>query len=61
MATHCSVLAWGIPWTKELEGYSPYCQKELDTTEVLNTHAPINWIYAQEKEKIYVLKKSQKA
>ena len=23
MATHCSVLAWGIPWTEELEGYSP--------------------------------------
>ena len=61
MATHSSILVWEIPWTEELEGYSPYCQKELDTTEVLNTHAPINWIYAQEKEKIYVLKKSQKA
>ena len=23
MATHSSVLAWGIPWTEELAGYSP--------------------------------------
>ena len=23
MATHSSILAWGIPWTEELAGYSP--------------------------------------
>ena len=29
MATHCSILAWKIPWTEELEGYSPWCHKRL--------------------------------
>ena len=23
MATHCSILAWEIPWTEGLAGYSP--------------------------------------
>ena len=32
MATHSSILAWKIPWTEEA-GYSPWCQKESDTTE----------------------------
>ena len=30
MATHSSVLAWEIPWTKEPGGYSPWGCKELD-------------------------------
>ena len=30
MATHSSILDWSIPWT---EGYSPWGQKEWDTTE----------------------------
>ena len=34
MATHCSVLAWKIPWTEEPGGlYSPWGHKESDTTE----------------------------
>ena len=34
MATHSSILAWRIPWTEEPGGlYSPWCRKELDTTE----------------------------
>ena len=33
MATHSSVLAWRIPWTEELLGYSPRGHKESDTTE----------------------------
>ena len=33
MATHSSFLAWKIPWTEELEGYSPWGHKELDRTE----------------------------
>ena len=33
MATHSSILAWKIPWTEELGGYSPRGCKELDTTE----------------------------
>ena len=34
MATHSSILAWRIPWTKEFGGlYSPWGHKELDMTE----------------------------
>ena len=32
MATHSSILAWRIPWTEELTGYSPRSHKELVTT-----------------------------
>ena len=32
-ATHCSVLAWRVPWTEEPGGYSPWGHKESDTTE----------------------------
>ena len=35
MAPHSSTLAWKIPWTKDLVGYSPWGRKELDTTERL--------------------------
>ena len=41
MATHSSILAWRIPWTEELVGYSPWSRKELDTTEAtehMHTH-----------------------
>ena len=34
-ATHFSVLAWSIPWTESLAGYSPRGHKESDTTEPL--------------------------
>ena len=33
VATHSSVLAWRIPWTEDLVGYSPWGHKELGTTE----------------------------
>ena len=33
MATHCSILAWRIPWTEEPGGYSPWVCKESDMTE----------------------------
>ena len=33
MATHSSILAWRIPWTEELVGYSPWGHKELDVTK----------------------------
>ena len=36
MATHSSILAWRMPWTRSLEGYSPRGRKESDTTERLN-------------------------
>ena len=41
MATHCSILVWRIPvdrgaWGRG-RGYSPWCHKELDSTERLST------------------------
>ena len=33
MAGYSSILAWRIPWTEELVGYSPRGCKELDMTE----------------------------
>ena len=32
-ATHSSILAWRIPWTESLLGYSPWGSSESDTTE----------------------------
>ena len=32
MATHSGILAWEIPWTGDLVGYSRWSYKELDTT-----------------------------
>ena len=39
MATHSSILAWKIPWTESLAGYSPKGHKELDITK--NTYTEI--------------------
>ena len=33
LVTHSSILAWRIPWTEELAGYSLWGHKELDRTE----------------------------
>ena len=33
VATHSSILAWKIQWTKSLVGYSPWGYKESDTTD----------------------------
>ena len=33
MTTHSSILAWRIPWTEDLAGYSPWDCRESDTTE----------------------------
>ena len=38
MATHSSILAWRIPWTGSLAGYSPWGHKELDMPEQLSMH-----------------------
>ena len=38
MAIHSSTIAWKIPWTEELVGYSPWGGKESDTTEQLHFH-----------------------
>jgi len=38
-ATQASILAWGIPWTERLAGYSPWGHRESDTTEATeHTH-----------------------
>ena len=29
MTTHSNILAWEIPWTEELEGYSPLGHKRV--------------------------------
>ena len=36
MAIHSSTITWKIPWTESLVGYSPWGQKESDTTERLH-------------------------
>ena len=33
MATHSSILAWRIPWTRSLAGYSAEGHRESDTNE----------------------------
>ena len=38
MASHSSTLAWKIPWTKSLVGYSPWGHEESDTTERPHFH-----------------------
>ena len=43
MATHSSILAWKIPWTEGLVGYSPRGHKESDMSEWLHFHFGI-WI-----------------
>ena len=32
MITHSTILAWRIPWTESLEGYTPQGQRESDMT-----------------------------
>ena len=39
MATHSSTLAWKIPWTESLVGYSPWGHRESDMTP-LDFHFP---------------------
>ena len=36
IAIHSNTIAWKIPWTGELVGYSPWGRKESDTTERLH-------------------------
>ena len=44
MATHSSILAWGVPWTEEPGGLQSMDHKELDMTEQLSarTHTHTN-------------------
>ena len=47
MATHSSILAWGIPWTEEPGGYRPQGHKESDMTEA-TWHARMIYKYPVE-------------
>ena len=39
MATHSSILVWGIPWTEEPGGLQSWGRQESDTTKPLaHTH-----------------------
>ena len=51
-ATHSSILAWRIPWTGSLAGYSSWGCQELDTTEWL-THIQLSF-YPQEMALVFV-------
>ena len=44
MATHSSILAWRSPWTEEPGGLHTVhgVTKELDVTEPIKTHKPLN-------------------
>ena len=37
--TQSTILAWRIPWTRSLVGYSPQGRKEWDTTERLSIYS----------------------
>ena len=38
MATHSSIFAWEIPWTRSLVGYSPWCCKKVEHNLVTQQH-----------------------
>ena len=38
MATHCSTIAWKIPWMEEPDRLQSMGRKELDMTERLHFH-----------------------
>ena len=44
METHSSILAWRIPWTEGLVGYSPWGHKKSDTTEQLSMHTDSSFL-----------------
>ena len=44
MATHCSTLAWKIPWMEEPGRLQSIGLLELDTTERLNFHFSLSCI-----------------
>ena len=43
MATHFSILAWGIPWTEELDGLLSM-GLQRDSTERLNTSTSVSFL-----------------
>ena len=47
MATHSSILAWRIPWTKETGGLQSTGHKESDTTEWLHFHFSLSSAFSK--------------
>ena len=43
MATHSSILAWGIPQTEEPGSYSPWGRKDSKMTEELTLSLSLYW------------------
>ena len=55
MGTHCSILAWRIPWTEEPGRLQSMGSQESDTTERLNHHHYLShqqWEDAKRKGKV---------
>ena len=50
MATHCSILAWEIPWTEELGGCRQWGCKGSDRTEQRSMHARIQAMFLNVKK-----------
>ena len=55
MATYSSILAWIIPWTEELAGYSPWGCKESDMTEQLKHTHTLKVALELEKSAVWAL------
>ena len=46
IATCSSVLAWKIPCTENLVGYSPWGLKESAVTEHISIYCDVKWVFA---------------
>ena len=60
MATHSSILAWRIPWTKEPIRLQCLGSQELDMTEQRNQHQKVNTTVSQLYFNQFCLKKRKK-
>ena len=50
IASHSSILAWKILWTRSLSGYSPWGRKRSDITEWLSSH--IQYMHGRDPGKL---------
>ena len=55
MATHSSILAWKIPWAKEI-WQDPWGRKESDMTEDIHTHTQPGSENSRDKSKFTLLR-----
>ena len=52
MAAHSGILAWSLPRTEELTGYSPEGRKESDTTERTDTDTVYKYYGMHERDQV---------